>query len=105
MGNAIGAGDLRLAKAIATISVLEGSSLGLLMTILVFTFSDQIALLYFNDAEMIEELSNTLQAMSLCIILFACISSTNGTMKAVQMQRIASIIIGLTLFAVSLPMA
>lgn len=105
VGNAVGAKDINLAKAVSIVAFVEGSSLSLGIAILTTFFSREIACIYTNDPELIEELSETLEAMSYSVFFIACIYSMQGTLKAAKMHRVASAVLMLCLFLVSLPMA
>ena len=60
---------------------------------------------YTDHADTIGSLSLTFKAESFTLALFGQVLTLQGTMKALQKQRNASIILVLCLYIVSLPMA
>lgn len=105
IGNALGEGDLRMAKTIGLVTVLEGTLINALISIGTYSQAGFIAELYTSDPDQLGTLTRCLQIMSLSLFLLATINCLQGTLKAVQMQREASMSLVMSLYLMSLPMA
>ena len=70
-----------------------------------YTYSREISHIYTSDPDSVAILSPAFKALSFMIALISQMMTLQGTLKALLHQRIASIILVLCLYLVSLPMA
>ena len=64
IGNVIGEGDSRLSKMIAIVAYVEGLAIYLVIALLTFTYSREIAGMYTDDKDTAMIMSKVLEALS-----------------------------------------
>lgn len=106
IGNVIGEEDSLMSIVLAIVSYIEGTIIYTIIALLTYTYSHEIATIYSSDnPDTAATLAVVLESLIPQIWLISQVLCLQGTLKAVQRQRIASSVLILCLYLVSLPMA
>lgn len=105
IGNIIGEENERLGKFMCLITLGYSSLLTVLVGTLTYVYSREIANAYTQDPDTLAVLRYCLRSLAVSISLLGFALSLQGALKALQKQNIASWILLLSLYGVSLPMS
>ena len=86
-------------------TLIYSASITIFFGLLTYFYAHEIATMYTQDMDTLALLSNTLQSLSYSIALLGFTLSLQGTLRALQKQKVASQVLLLSLYLVSLPMA
>ena len=105
MGQAIGEANRSLAKLLGVLGlalcVVASSSLALVT----YFYTEEISLMYTQEAETVPVVQNALVYGCLTIFLFPFTMTLQGALRALKLQKIASITLIICLYVIALPMA
>ena len=105
IGNIIGEENERLGKQMCLITLAYSSLLTVIVGALTYFYSREIALAYTQDPDTLALLRHCLRSLAVSISLLGFALSLQGALKALQKQNIASWILLLSLYGISLPVA
>lgn len=105
IGNVLGEEKERTGKILSMMTVIYSSTITLLLGLLTYNYASEIAYAYTEDSDTVALLERCLESLSFSLATLGAALSLQAVMKALLQQVIASKILMMCLYFISLPMA